>query len=549
MKILIITIIHTLFSMAFACKVNSLNKELNITFSPFQSSKFIYNEKGSELKDGIKFDITDCATTVANDEYLMISLGVENNMFDDSVQTFSINDMNTINSKNTKYCRIEDKYNDNLSVSVDFLHKRLLNRRELISKCTELRITDHSKKGLNISLKQNGCIVNKINNQTAIFEGYFCFAKPHDDSKFVLDFSVKDECLKEEFYRERKIELQDVLATLDFYTSGDDSGSSPKLRFVEDYKLRFTATAEGIIKSEKTVLENDPKWPIEWHVNNIEMGKIKVSGHGNESIKLDSSVFINNTCQKTCVNGLCSSPCSYTQPVVGEYLLSEVKKDGEREFISLWYDGGITPSNWSGLLNGAGHLLPKSTFKDDAVYELEINLEDQEFYYLMFKNSITSRLKLNNKTIPQIDREAGALRSLNEFNSIELLQSLPEFPVFDYLRFTGNTHIAVKNSVNSISRVFKDFLWPPYIQRYCHNEKCIKTKDHQLTLKVQFKVSKNENKFKVEYLTYNKLSNVQGNKLIEAYEPPFSTCMKPGTDPNDDDDDWDDNGDIGDIDF
>lgn len=548
MRILIITIIHALLSTVFACKLSSNSKELNITFSPFQNSKFIYNEKGNELKDGIKFDITDCTTPAANNEYLMISLGIENNMFDDSVQSFSINDINTINSKNTKYCRIENKYNDNSSISVDFLHKRLLNRRELFTKCTELKITDHSEKGLNIPEKQNGCIVNKIDEQTAIFEGYFCFTKPHIDSRLELKLSVKDKCLDKEFYKEQSMELQDVLATLDFYISGDDSGNSPKLKFIKDYKIKLTTTAEGIIDSEKTVLINDPKWPTEWHVSDTQMGKIKVSGHGNELIKIDSSIFINNTCKKTCINGLCSSPCSYNQPIVGEYQLHEINKDGKKEFISLWYDGGITPSNWSGLINGAGHLLPKSTLKDKTVYELEINLEDQEYYYLMFKNSITSRLKLNNKTIPKINREASILKSLDEFNSIEVLDSLPVFPVFDYLRFTGNTHVAVKNSVNSISRVFKDFLWPPHIQKYCHNKKCINTRDHNLTLKLQFKVIKEEDKYKLQYLTYKKISNVQGNKIIKDYEPPFSTCMKQGTDPNDDDD-WDDNDDIGDINF
>lgn len=533
-----------------ACSITSSFSEINVTFSPTSGTKYIYNEKGDHIEDSIKIDIDDCQATVQNEHYIMIALGVENNIFTDKVNAYSINDYNTISNESNKHCRIEGKYINKSNVDIAYLNQRLLDRRKLLNKCSVLKVTDESEEGLEIPEKQNGCIVKKIDKNTAIFEGFFCFIKPHSKSKLSLEYKIKNECLQKGYMEKNKIIPQDLFALLDFYAAGDASGQSPQLNFLKDFKLRMSASADGIIKTEKTVLEEDPKYPVQWKVNDIDLGKLSIEKVGSDLVKVKSQIYAKNICEKQCAGKLCSSACNYTQPLAGEYTLSKINKKGKKEFISLWYDGGVIPSNWAGIINGLGNKLKSNLLEVGSTYEIEVKLEDQDYYYTMFKNRIGSRLKLMHKTIPEIKRDTGVIQKLQQFNKIIDLDNLPSYPVYDYVKFKGNNHIGVMNTVNSINRTFKDFLWPPYLESYCIGETCAQNQKHELTLRLKFKITKEAFNYEIEYLDYNKITNFNNNKKIKKYEPPFVSCSKPGTDPTDNDDngDWDDD-DLGDIDF
>lgn len=528
-----------------ACLSVTAPKNLNISISPLSKSLFVYDENGVAKESMPEINAVDCLATAKNKHYTMFTVGIENYILTDQFLTYSINDRITYGSKD--FCRIEN-LDDTQGTLKDDREQRLLKRRRVMNRCLTFEVKDRSKTGIEFPESQPGCRVERVDENTARFEGYFCFFKPKMDSALSLTPVISPKCLTNEFYKENQFELQDILASIGVYISGDATGRSSVLQYINDVKLRLNQSPENIIPVNKTVNPNAPKFPTNWRVKDINLGKIQIQQSKDTNLFLGVPLFVRNSCEKSCNDGLCSSSCNYTQPVTAEFVLSEIEeKRNKKHYITSWFDGGVSPANWTGLITGIGTNITSSYIQEGKMYELEALLDDQEYNFMMFKGRIKSRLTLRPITIPRIRREGKSLSALNPFAKIETLKTLPTFPVFDTIRFTGNSHVGVKNTVNSISRVFEDPIWPPYFNNYCADNTCVLMKEHKLRLKLKFKVVKNKDTEKLEAadISYEKISNIEDNKVVNKYEAPYFTCTPPGQDPTDDNDD----DDFGDIDF
>ncbi|MFG1485665.1 hypothetical protein [Halobacteriovorax sp. RZ-2] len=530
-----------------ACLVASAPKNINISISPLSKGLYIYDDSGTKREEMPNILASNCLTAASNNHYTMITVGIENYVLTDKFLTYSINDKVTYGSKD--FCRIENLENIN-GTTKDEREQRLLKRRRIMNRCLEFEVNDVAESGIEFPKTQSGCKVTRIDKNKARFQGYYCFFKPSTDSAYIIKPIINEACLTNDFYTENEFELQDILASIGIYVSGDATGRSPDLKYVKDFKLRLNQSPEGILAVNKTIEPDEPKFPIKWPVNDIQLGKLYLttSKDTKNSAYFGVPLFVRNTCEKKCEQGKpCTAPCNYTQPIAAEFVLTQLAGNGKKHYVTSWFDGGIAPANWTGLINGIGTQITSNYFEVGKDYELEVILDDQEYNFMMFKGRIKSRLNLRPTTIPAINREGRTIGEISPFSKVEVLKSLPSYPVFDAIKFTGNSHLGVKNTVNSISRVFDDPVWPPYFSDYCINGSCVLMKDHMLRLKLKFKVTQDEKTGELisEVLEYKKEANLQDNKTVNNYTAPYFTCTPPGKDPTDDDSD----DDFGDIDF
>lgn len=531
----------------FACLSSSAPEGINLSLSLTNKKVMIFTDEGETLDTMPSIVAGACSESAKKDQYLMFAIGIENFILSDELLSFSINDTLSYDSKDK--CRIEN-LKEIKGTTKDDRNKRLQHRRHLVNHCISFDVRDDSETGLELPKEgQPGCSLTRVDENTANFYGFFCFFKPKIDSKFTITPKVAPKCLEENFYKENKFELQDILGTLEMYAAGDATGRSSKLEFLKDVKFRLSMNPDGVIATNKSRFSDVPKWPVNWKVRDIKAGKINIVPNSAEILKLNVPIFVNNQCEeKTCTDGLCTSSCEYTQPVASELTLFDITNPKKEEYIKSWFDGGIAPAKWAGMINGTGIDLSTSSLEDGHKYKIEIAMDDQEFNYMMYKGQIESRLTLNPSTIPNLTREGTKFAALNPFNEIQVFKELPKFPVFDMIKFSGSNHVGVKNTVNSISRVFKNTVWPPYFDNYCSEGRCVLKKNHKLRLSLTFKLKIDEKKkYIIEDITYEKSSsNTDTTIAINDYKAPYFTCDNPNSDP--DDDDWDDD-DFGDIDF
>lgn len=530
----LITFIFSLKSLA--CTSVTTPFQLNMAISPLENKSFFYNDTRL-INDRPDISLENCISTAQRDKYLMFAVALENFILSDDFLTYSINDAITGSGdqctiENNQYQRVQDSSER---------RKRLIQKREFINKCLTFSITDFSQAGLNISEEQVGCQVTRISKYAASFKGPFCFVKPNIDSSLSLTIDVDKACHSLETFKENKILLQDALGVLSIYTAGDETGYSPDLTAVKQTNLRVSVNApEKLLATNAYRGEQIPVWPTSWNMPDIYLAKPKAYLAASSYDELYFPFLVDNRCERKCLDGLCSSPCDFTQPVVGDFALFEKGRGSKKELVTSWFDGGVAPAQWQGILNGTGVKLPKNLLEIGRDYILEVDLSDQELNYLSFKGRLKKLVTMHN-VIGEINREGTAIREIPLINTIDDIEKLPSIRTIHGISFTGNGFLGVKEALRSVQLTFKNSFWPPYFEQTCFNGKCVKQGSMKNKISLSFKLGGTKEKPVFENVVFQRKSNVVASKNISNYNFPVVNC---GIDTDEDDD-----LDLGDFDF
>ena len=507
---------------------------LNIALDPANKTSYFYNEEAM-LWDKPDISLNGCGKTARTDKYLMIAIAVENFILSDEFLTYSINDSI---SGTGEQCSLDNNHFSNVQDSSE-RRKRLNQKRKFLNKCLKVSVTDFSKSGLSIKDKQPGCKVTRISQFSADFEGAFCFIKPKKDSLISIQLDVKKECLSSSFYKENDIKFQDALSVLSLYTAGDDSGRSSDLTAIKQSDLRVSVNApEKVISTSTYNGDQKPTWPTEWNIPEVYFGKPKVSmGIGKVDI-FNFPLAVNNRCKEKCVDGLCSSSCDYSQPVVGDFAIFEVVK-GKKDLLYSWFDGGVAPAQWQGVLKGIGVKIPQNIIEMGKTYIVEADLSDQELNYLSFKGRIEKMLRMNN-VIGEMNRSGSRIRSINHINEIDDLNNLPSINSISGIYFNGNALSGVQDALGSMKLTFKNTFWPPYFEKTCLGSKCINQVSFKNKIYLKFKLSGTMSNPVFEDVEFSNTSNLVKSKNITKYQFPTVNCGNVSDeDDNNNDGAWD----------
>lgn len=503
---------------SLACSSVEAPLSLNMAISLEQKDALYYTDK-RYLHEKPSVSLDNCLETSRADKYLMFAIGLENFILSDDTLTYSINDRI---SGAGESCRIENNYFSKVQNS-EQRRQRLLEKRRFINSCLVFNVTDFSKAGIIAKEEQPGCKVTRLSDYSIDFEGPFCFIKPSADSLISFNVNIKKECLDKDIYKKRELILQDVLGLLSLYIAGDDSGFSSDLTNLKQTKLRVSVNPiDKLMLNNAYVGEKKPVWPTVWTMPEVYFAKPEIDLSSNEYDLIRFPLLVNNICERACADGLCSGPCDYSQPIVAEYNLYEVRGEKE-ELLKTWYDGGITPAQWQGIIHGVGTRISKNLLTENQLYKLQINLDDIELNYLSFKGQIERMLRMNN-TIGPMNRSGSAIRTIPTINNVGTINDLPTIRPINGIYFDGNGFTAIKEALRSLELVYRNSFWPPFFDETCINGRCMGQKNLRNKANLYFRLKKEENEYSLLNVSFNHESNLFVGKNISNYNFSKSSC-------------------------
>ncbi|EQC43797.1 hypothetical protein [Bacteriovorax sp. Seq25_V] len=501
------------------CANLSTPENINIAIDPQNGTHYFYNDLRLVF-DRPNVSASNCEKVAKENKYLMFSVGLENFILSDEFMTYSINDYLSMSGD---MCKIDNNPSSFIPTKED-RNKRLIKRRKFLNQCVVFQLTDFSRTGIDVPSEQPGCKITEISQNAVNFEGSFCFVKPKVDSSIVFTVDIKDECKSFDYYKENKIELQDILGNITVYKSGDATGKSIDLTSLKQMDFRISVNSpKDLIPTNVDYGDDRPTWPTTWNVSDLYLGEPKILTGSDLFDEITVPVFANNNCPLTCKEGLCASSCTYSQPVTGEFLLYEVN-GSKKELLASWFDGGIVPANWAGYVNGVGVKIQKELLQEGKDYVLEYDISDQELNYMSLKGRITKQIKMNANNIPELRRGGLGIREIPQIGTIGEIKKLPMIDSIVGIYFSGSGFNGVRNALNSISRTFKSSFWPPYFDKVCTDSKCIDQKKSKLKLSLGFKLLKKNKGFKISDVNFSKTSNFSKDIHISDYKFPKINC-------------------------
>lgn len=493
---------------SYACEVLA-PEQTSIAISSNSQEQIFYN--ALRILDSAPYTtINECKLTAAKRRYVMLALGVENLILNNRNSTYSISDRDRDHQ-----CRIE-----NSDLGSQMTHKEqfaeLKLKREFLNKCVVVKVTDFGPKGLHYPEEQKGCTIERISDHAANFSGGYCYFKPDFNSNFSVELEVNPDCLSVEGLKARNITAKDFNAILNVYTSDVSNGENNDLVALGGTEVRVSVNPIAeVVKPADDFGVTRPVFPAKYTFNEIHLGKPEVSAR-RRYLQFKFPLVVDTRCERKCSGGLCSSPCDYAQPVVGEHQL-EVLVNGKWEYVNSWYDGAVAPGQWQGILYGLGKRIQKNALLEDAQYRMKISFREPNLDFKYFDGDVVRRLFLNNNNI-------GGLSSRGRIALIPLIHNIPggdSVPVITPIAeidFNGSLD-GVERSLRTFQSYLNNKYWPPLYEDICDSEGvCYENGKKFLELGVKFKLTKTGNKYEMKDIYFSKDSVFSGSYPYEKVD-------------------------------
>ncbi len=508
----------TAASVETSCKIHG--QELyNYVGSIERGTTFRYDQRGA-ANENHQLGILINGCQKASGKFLMIGFGPNEYSLDSSTySTVFSADLDALQ------CQIiNNPFNDQSQEERNTIFKA---RKNFLEQCVEVTVAHNSAKPLTYREDQLGCKVTMISPQRATFVGGNCFFKIFDDSEFVVGHKIKQECLNKSNLAKLKIEPQELSAATTFAVADKPNGLASEMELLPARLTHFNL--EPI--KELFPLADDygreiPRYLDNYYLPKIEFGALKLRNMRDGGV-IKMPLLVDNRCEKSCLQGLCSSPCNFSQPVVGEVTLSEVVR-GRKEFLKSWYDGAVAIPNWQGFLNMPGQFIDGALFEKGKRYVLEFTLRDPKADFTMYNKS-TTPLFMPLPGIPTMDFAANLLNgipsiaSTQPIHEIETHNIIPDYGVIrDFGKFSGAF------GVDAIQTLSKHSYWPPYYSKVCSGTRCISADSrpyYHMELHFSLGEENADGDFPITNLIINKKSKFGNNETKSSTALPSIQCV------------------------
>lgn len=521
MKLLLTLICGLSLSATLACK-SAGPRKLSMAIDSNSSSRFYYNGQKT-FKDKPEVTVDNCQNTAKSEKYLMIAVALENFVLSNETGNYSYNDLLSARGDN---CRIENNPFENQE-PVERTDK-LFERRELFNHCITMQVTDFSNGGITYPKEQVGCEITAVSKNSVNMKGAFCYFKPGLESVYSVHFEVDDKCYNKNYLATNNIALQDINAILATYIAGDASGRSSDLVALSNTELRLSLNPlDSILNVSESFGEDRPTWPSTWTVGNVELGNVELQdSYSDLTDYLNIPFIVDNRCERTCNRqGLCSSPCDYSQPVVGRFNLFEY--DGKKrkfEYLRTWYDGSVAPAQYQGFLYGAGIEFEKSLLQVGKRYKIEVEFDEPDLAFAQFDGRIRELLRLRANQIPAFNRDGGYINEIPAFEMLNPSDKIPTLkPIREGVEFNSvGLSRYMKESLNQLENYFDNSYWPPYFEKVCDaiTGRCKKMGDGQVTLTMTFSIGLNDGYYEAQNIKISRNGNL-GRRYKNVSQPTY----------------------------
>jgi len=520
MKLFLLLFLSIQITEAFCCDV-IIPERFSISISP-KTGDFLFYGTSTQLIPNTKIEINNCSKASSEKKYLMIALGPQNLEFTDRIGIYDF----TNNYRNSG-CYIKDTF---FKKNRDYITRKndLNSKWETIRSCFEVTLKEIRKEKIDFPQDQPGCKVQVSSQNELSFNGGICFFRPQRDSQYEVSFNVKDECKGYENIKKLGLTQFDFQSILNFYLSGDASGSSVDLNAIGTFPLRFSFSPEDkIIPLSDDFGPNVPQFPSYLELPDLHLGAMDIETSIPGKILIRPTFWTDHNCPNKCIDNFCQSVCDYAQPLSGRVELIKLNGDKEQEIIDQWYDGAITQPRFQGELKGSGKEIDDYILVPNTKYRLKINFSDPKADFEEFKELIFQRLgrlpsspmRIGRGSIPEISR----IQEIADRGKIPTLSTIPD------LNFGYQLSEKFDENIRAFSNQFNYQAWPPYISKVCNSKICSTiSKKNYLTLTVDFTFIGQELQERKYLIQYDKLS--RSSTLSEGYEilkPVFPTIKCP----------------------
>ncbi|MBF0298419.1 MAG: hypothetical protein HQK51_06845 [Oligoflexia bacterium] len=423
-----------------------------------------------------KINLTGCKPADAQKFILIQVAPVYKNFIDQSFGSAygKINDL----------CNIENSPLSSSNMTNSGFDNFFKKASELLRTCLEVKVTNQNGK-LVFPEQQFDCAVTRLNDKEAILKGGHCYVQIGSFPSLQYEFQIAKNCLSRDFLAENKIEPQDVKTQFSFFVSADASGTSIDLNYIGVLDGNVVISPGKDLLPIQDYLKDVPIWPT-LAIPQIEVGKIELKTLPDPITHLPRyhlflPLFADNHCQKVCVRELCTSPCNFRFPVIGEVLLyhkssrssSRGNRSGRFVNIDSWFQGGIAvPGNISYF--SSNHEIKEELKKGDKLI-IEINFESPELSLKSFlkqeKNNLIRRAEIT------FSRSTDGIGSLGELGMLPglRLSDMGELPELPPVSGAGITIGSEEEKFRSAFSVMKNLLselrdWPPQYLKVCKNK-------------------------------------------------------------------------------
>lgn len=505
---------------SYACKVVT-PRDFAFASSLKEHDYFAYNSN-SIIQELPYSSVINCSQTAIRNKFLMIGFGPEVLEVSDSLRGSSFN-----GDFRNSGCRIN---HSTLKSPITFENKKSIFQKRLkyLNQCVQIQVSDFSKKPISYPANQKGCQVTQVAPHQVLFSGGYCFFKPNLDSEYNVQVRIKEQCLKREEFESNKLDLLDFYNSLNFYIAGDASGKSEDLTAIGASTVRLSVNPiNEIVKESDDFGVMRPTFPSQWIVSDINLGKIQIGTRDNHGF-IRSSLLVDNNCKESCLRGVCSSPCHYFTPFVGEFVISEwSKKKGKYEEMARWFDGGVAPGKWQGLIEGEGFELQTSQFTAGNKYKLDVSFEDPKMSFGYMKGQIKNRIGLIHRRYTPIRRE-GAIDEIPVVRELGELDNIPVLPVIGGIDFTRPLNGLLETRRRFIN-LFNSHFWPPMYESACdvNLKNCTNNFSNLVNLSATFtleSIPDDVNNFAITNLEIERKSKFLNSYKIKILNQPEVDC-------------------------
>lgn len=488
---LILTTIAILsLSRADAC---SFNGPSNFSFGASlveESGAFIDPETNKILKPS--FLLTGCSSTKR--KFLQFSLGVIEDYIDNGSNITAINE-----DFEPASCKILNSPLEQ-GPSREEVSKRFKGKRLYLNSCFDFYVT--SSNGSKVTMpEQKYCKFEKVKENKFLLKGNLCYFDITKSSSFLFSVKAKEKCFKKKFFKENKIDLQDILSHVGFNVANTADGTGLQMVTVGAATIRMSIDP---LKEQMPVSDNfgrqAPLFPAVWSIPDVHFGKIKVTKSGKFK-EISADFLASNTCKEKCVDGLCSSPCHYSSPVAAEIELYEIpsllieEEDEDDDFfddfgpfkslkavkkpelIETWYNGGVAAPNWQGLIPGRRISIKKEFLETGKRYRMRATFRGPKLDYLFLMKKYRSLLP----PMPDFTSLADGIPMGISGSGISLDD------IAGTMNGVGTD--GVQRALKKLHSLFSYSSWPIYVDYVCNSQlqNCKKPeKKNNLVLEIDF---------------------------------------------------------------
>lgn len=510
-KLIIVSLFASIsfINSAFSCDISapvSINMQVDLE----TQSRYFYSSRDI-LKIAPTMTMQNCTSIARSKKFVMIGLGLESLTLTNQVKGYSF-----IPRKENLDCRLENTPFSNLE-NRDERFERLTRKREFLNRCVKMQVTELNERvPLRYPKDQPGCSITSISRNSADFSGPFCFFQPYTISNYSVQLELDSRCTSKEYLQQFDSVLTDYNIILNTYIAGDASGVSQELTAKTTTPVRLSYNADKNIL--KDVSDNygqqRPQWPAIWTGADLILGEVTITPEGRDNLNITTPFIVNNKCERSCVDNLCSSPCDYSQPIVGEFSLYEVMNShGDREFIKLWYDGAPAPAQYQGFLYGIGGSIPYGSLEDGRVYEIEAIVREPDLDFQYLSGQIDSSLRLSSNTIGDFGH-SGTVAEIPTLSSIPVMSDIDDIPAISGLVFDQSGLKGFERVLATWQAKLKNDFWPPNFSKVCKgNEKCVENGSANITMTSRFSIETSE----YGQISVNQMGGGRKSNLVSPY--------------------------------